>query len=416
MNMFAQIVYKPPAPLRMAPISQGTDPPSVPSKIVAEIDSLVNKMVETAGDDFVAGDSTNHATFEKVDSAKELPGSTPDGVIRESPAHSNERPHVPDVAYSEEPQLQNTASGSNEYVPGVTSSEFDSASVVVKSGTSVIYLTDSEMSSTDLFSDQDVGTTGRDELCEDKSDLAVVPDVAVSKGTGYDSLVETDSQVSLISKTEIKGNKILDRVMVRDEGYEGDIEGASSAREDSSAVEDEPDSLRESGLRFRGHRGHGEGEEADENDSDEYVEDGSRVMVTTEVSEVSFEHKEVDEDEIGMMEVIEGENDEDDLELEPVNEGDRKLNIIEEVWESIFTPGVNGRVQFFFNVFFFLLFGTLISTLAMVGETMHVSILLGVAIGLFILLQWFFSELAKSEAENQQPVEEEEKAPNEKEE
>ncbi|KAI8813040.1 hypothetical protein BJ742DRAFT_518918 [Cladochytrium replicatum] len=393
-------------------LQQTIDTSGVPAKIFAEIDSLVNKLAESAAEDTSTGSCASHTAVEKVDSAKELPTS---GAVPECPDNADAQIRVPDIVHSEKPPLQNTTSSSNDYVPGVTSSEFDSASVVVKSGTSVIYLTDSEMSSTDLISDQDVGTTGPDELiAEGRSDLAVVPDVGDSKGTEHDSLVATDSQVSLISKSEIKGNKILERLMVRDEGYEGDIEGASSAREDSSAVEDEPDtepSLRQSGLRFRGRRrGHDEGEEADENDSDEYVEDGSGVMVTTEVLEVSFEDKEGDEGEIGMMEVMDGENDED-LEFEPVQEGDRKLNIIEEVWESIFTPGVNGRVQFFFNVFFFLLFGTLISTLAMVGETMHVSILLGVAIVLFVLLQWFFSELAMADAENQQPVEEEEEAP-----
>ncbi|KAI9013309.1 hypothetical protein BC832DRAFT_520135, partial [Gaertneriomyces semiglobifer] len=62
--------------------------------------------------------------------------------------------------------------------------------------------------------------------------------------------------------------------------------------------------------------------------------------------------------------------------------------IIEEVWNSIFTPGINSRVQGFMNLVFVGLFLSLSMLAFATGGNVHVFALLGIAICLFACVQW----------------------------
>ncbi|KAJ3190368.1 hypothetical protein HDU85_000664 [Gaertneriomyces sp. JEL0708] len=74
---------------------------------------------------------------------------------------------------------------------------------------------------------------------------------------------------------------------------------------------------------------------------------------------------------------------------------ERQPSIIEEVWNSIFTPGINSRVQGFMNLVFVGLFLSLGMLAFATGGNIHVFALLGIAICLFACVQWFIRELAK---------------------
>lgn len=64
-------------------------------------------------------------------------------------------------------------------------------------------------------------------------------------------------------------------------------------------------------------------------------------------------------------------------------------SILEEIWRSVMTPGIpNSRVQMFFNFVFLLLFAVLLFMFYISGFNLHVLVLIGAAIGLFVSLQW----------------------------
>ncbi|KAI8823526.1 ER protein Pkr1-domain-containing protein [Fimicolochytrium jonesii] len=73
----------------------------------------------------------------------------------------------------------------------------------------------------------------------------------------------------------------------------------------------------------------------------------------------------------------------------------RNKNILEEVWDSIFTPGINSRVQGVMNLSFAGLFLSLLALAVATGGNLHVLALMGVAACLFASIQWFLHELAK---------------------
>ncbi|KAJ3122598.1 hypothetical protein HK098_002734 [Nowakowskiella sp. JEL0407] len=79
----------------------------------------------------------------------------------------------------------------------------------------------------------------------------------------------------------------------------------------------------------------------------------------------------------------------------------RALSLLEEIWESVFNPGVNSRVQLVFNMIFVGLFVLLGYMIYFTGGSIHFVVLLLVAFALFISVQWFLSEYAKIEAEKQ---------------
>ncbi|KAJ3282792.1 hypothetical protein HK104_010718 [Borealophlyctis nickersoniae] len=76
-------------------------------------------------------------------------------------------------------------------------------------------------------------------------------------------------------------------------------------------------------------------------------------------------------------------------------------SLIEEVWNSIFTPGVNSRVQTVINASFIGLFLSLAALAVVTGGNLHVLALIAIAACLFFSLQWFIRELAKLPPPNQ---------------
>ncbi|KAJ3170563.1 SMK killer toxin resistance protein [Geranomyces variabilis] len=70
-------------------------------------------------------------------------------------------------------------------------------------------------------------------------------------------------------------------------------------------------------------------------------------------------------------------------------------SILQEIWASIFTPGVNPRVQSAMNMSFAGLFVSLAMLAVVTGGNIHVFGLMGVAVCLFASVQWFVGELAK---------------------
>ncbi|KAJ1555318.1 hypothetical protein HK096_004282 [Nowakowskiella sp. JEL0078] len=117
-------------------------------------------------------------------------------------------------------------------------------------------------------------------------------------------------------------------------------------------------------------------EEEEEDDSDYTYEEDSN-----DVEEVTEEEYEEDDDEY----------DEDDGESVELSV-EKPKTVLEEIWESIFTPGVNGTVQTVFNVIFGFLFITLGLMLFLTGGNWHVVFLLFIAFGLFASVQWFLYE------------------------
>ncbi|KAJ3102371.1 hypothetical protein HDU96_009656 [Phlyctochytrium bullatum] len=70
-------------------------------------------------------------------------------------------------------------------------------------------------------------------------------------------------------------------------------------------------------------------------------------------------------------------------------------SLLEEVWLSIFTPGVNGRVQFFMDMCFYALFASLILLLIASEMNPHVIFLTVISVCLFASVKWFVWELQK---------------------
>ncbi|KAJ3144650.1 SMK killer toxin resistance protein [Geranomyces variabilis] len=70
-------------------------------------------------------------------------------------------------------------------------------------------------------------------------------------------------------------------------------------------------------------------------------------------------------------------------------------SILQEIWASIFTPGVNPRVQSAMNLSFAGLFVSLAMLAVVTRGNIHVFGLMGVAVCLFASVQWFVGELAK---------------------
>ncbi|KAI8588736.1 ER protein Pkr1-domain-containing protein, partial [Geranomyces variabilis] len=62
--------------------------------------------------------------------------------------------------------------------------------------------------------------------------------------------------------------------------------------------------------------------------------------------------------------------------------------ILQEIWASIFTPGVNPRVQSAMNMSFAGLFVSLAMLAVVTGGNIHVFGLMGVAVCLFASVQW----------------------------
>ncbi len=70
------------------------------------------------------------------------------------------------------------------------------------------------------------------------------------------------------------------------------------------------------------------------------------------------------------------------------SEAAQSKNIIEEVWESVFTPGMNPRVVLFMNISFIALFVTLLFLAVLTEGNMHVLFLLVISVSLFATVQW----------------------------
>ncbi|KAI8909434.1 ER protein Pkr1-domain-containing protein, partial [Powellomyces hirtus] len=65
--------------------------------------------------------------------------------------------------------------------------------------------------------------------------------------------------------------------------------------------------------------------------------------------------------------------------------------ILEEIWNSVFTPGVNSRVQGAMNMSFAGLFVSLTALAVVTGGNLHVIALIGIAGCLFASVQWWVS-------------------------
>ncbi|ORY49919.1 hypothetical protein BCR33DRAFT_713519 [Rhizoclosmatium globosum] len=75
-------------------------------------------------------------------------------------------------------------------------------------------------------------------------------------------------------------------------------------------------------------------------------------------------------------------------------------NLFEEVWMSIFTPGINSKVVFVMDLCFYALFLSLFGLLVVSGGNFHVVFLLLIATCLFVSVKWFIAESKKVAAEN----------------
>ncbi|KAJ3264219.1 hypothetical protein HDU77_009058 [Chytriomyces hyalinus] len=166
-------------------------------------------------------------------------------------------------------------------------------------------------------------------------------------------------------------------------------------------------------------------EENDENEAhevepDEYEDDGSELG-EDELDDDELDEDELDEDEIpassddnyGSSEFIEGDyentlrkrhaqNSNDDMSDNPPSDElilPEPSNILEEVWMSVFTPGVNSRVVMVMDVCFYALFFVFFGMLVITGGNFHVIFLILITACLFISVKWFIAELKKAEAE-----------------
>ncbi|KAI8827822.1 ER protein Pkr1-domain-containing protein [Chytriomyces cf. hyalinus JEL632] len=74
-------------------------------------------------------------------------------------------------------------------------------------------------------------------------------------------------------------------------------------------------------------------------------------------------------------------------------------NILEEVWMSVFTPGVNSRVVMVMDVCFYALFFVFFGMLVITGGNFHVIFLILITACLFISVKWFIAELRRAEAD-----------------
>ncbi|KAJ3249214.1 hypothetical protein HDU78_005354 [Chytriomyces hyalinus] len=166
-------------------------------------------------------------------------------------------------------------------------------------------------------------------------------------------------------------------------------------------------------------------EENDENEAhevepDEYEDDGSELG-EDELDDDELDEDELDEDEIrassddnyGSSEFIEGgyentlrkrhaQNSNEDMSDDPPSDElilPEPSNILEEVWMSVFTPGVNSRVVMVMDVCFYALFFVFFGMLVITGGNFHVIFLILITACLFISVKWFIAELRKAEAE-----------------
>ncbi|TPX78261.1 hypothetical protein CcCBS67573_g00483 [Chytriomyces confervae] len=166
-------------------------------------------------------------------------------------------------------------------------------------------------------------------------------------------------------------------------------------------------------------------EENDENEADEvepgeYEDDGSELG-EDELDDDELDEDELDEDEISASsddnndssEFIQGDyentlrkrhaqNSNDDMSVDPPSDElilPEPSNILEEVWMSVFTPGVNSRVVMVMDVCFYALFFVFFGMLVITGGNFHVIFLILITACLFISVKWFIAELRKAEAE-----------------
>ncbi|TPX64281.1 hypothetical protein SpCBS45565_g06015 [Spizellomyces sp. 'palustris'] len=80
------------------------------------------------------------------------------------------------------------------------------------------------------------------------------------------------------------------------------------------------------------------------------------------------------------------------------------VGILEEIWNSIFTPGVNSRVQGVMNLSFAGLLLSLTALAVATGGNMHVLALMAIAVCLFLSVQWFLRELARMPPPPTEPI------------
>ncbi|KAJ3238793.1 hypothetical protein HDU81_007182 [Chytriomyces hyalinus] len=181
--------------------------------------------------------------------------------------------------------------------------------------------------------------------------------------------------------------------------------------------------------------------EPDEYEVDEYEHDEGEHD-EEERDEGELDEEELDEDELGEGELDEDEFDEDALDEDEMPassdeiydssefiEGDyentlRKRhtqpsndsmsddppsdelilpepsNILEEVWMSVFTPGVNSRVVMVMDVCFYALFFVFFGMLVITSGNFHVIFLILITACLFISVKWFLAELRRVEADS----------------
>ncbi len=69
------------------------------------------------------------------------------------------------------------------------------------------------------------------------------------------------------------------------------------------------------------------------------------------------------------------------------------INQMESILQDAITPGLpNASAQIFFNLIFALLFVSLVALLLLSDYSIHVWILLGIALALFVSINWFILE------------------------
>ncbi|KAJ3124643.1 hypothetical protein HK101_006093 [Irineochytrium annulatum] len=76
-------------------------------------------------------------------------------------------------------------------------------------------------------------------------------------------------------------------------------------------------------------------------------------------------------------------------------------SILEEVWNSVFEPGVNSKVVMVMDMCFYGLFGILLALFFASGFNPHVAFLEVVAVCLWVSVKWFLAESAKIQAVEQ---------------
>ena len=82
--------------------------------------------------------------------------------------------------------------------------------------------------------------------------------------------------------------------------------------------------------------------------------------------------------------------------------------MLQEIIDSIFTPGINSSVRLFTCVTFVLLILVLFGMLFLTNFNIHVLVMFCLSVGVFVSLIWFMYELEQSKKNDNQGVQEKE--------